>query len=412
MNWPIVALGEVADTALGKMLDNGKSQGLPHVPYLRNINVQWGRIDTSDLLTMEMADEERERFAVEEGDLLVCEGGEVGRCAIWHGRTEYLAYQKALHRVRPSAALDTRYLRYLLEYYSRNGTLASLSTGSAIAHLPQQKLRQVPVPLPSLAEQYRIVQVLEDYLSHIDAGCGYLATAASRTERLHERLLSSALEDISFSLCPLAGLLTVPLANGRSVPSLEGGFPVLRLTALQGDRIDLSERKDGAWTQNEAQRWLVQRGDFLISRGNGSLRLVGRGGLVDQTPDPVAFPDTLVRARPDVSKISAEYLALVWNSPMVRKQIENIARTTAGIFKVNQRDLGAVQLPLPSMGDQVALVKRVYGLRVAVARLDRHRKTAIAHADALRHALLTAAFSGRLSGHNSDFAAAAELILA
>ena len=91
--WKVVPLGEVADTTLGKMLDGGKIRRLPNVPYLRNVNVQWGRIDTDDLLTMELADGDRERFAVQPGDLLVCEGGEIGRAAIWNGRTEYLAFQ-------------------------------------------------------------------------------------------------------------------------------------------------------------------------------------------------------------------------------------------------------------------------------------------------------------------------------
>src|ERR1035437_3835889 len=80
--WRIAQLGEVADTTLGKMLDRGHARGLPTVPYLRNVNVQWGRIDTHDLLDMELADGDRERFAVQPGDLLVCEGGEIGRAAI------------------------------------------------------------------------------------------------------------------------------------------------------------------------------------------------------------------------------------------------------------------------------------------------------------------------------------------
>src|SRR5690348_7768910 len=124
MTWPVVQLGEVADTALGKMLDKAKTKGHSHVPYLRNVNVQWGRIDTEDILTMELAESERERFAVLDGDLLVCEGGEIGRCAIWRGRADYLAYQKALHRIRPKNQLDALFLRYLLEHHALSGQLA------------------------------------------------------------------------------------------------------------------------------------------------------------------------------------------------------------------------------------------------------------------------------------------------
>src|SRR5690348_648944 len=99
--WTQTTLGEIADTSLGKMLDRGKSQGDHLVPYLRNSNVQWGRVDLDDVLTMDIPLEERGFFGLQPGDLLVCEGGEIGRCAIWAGGSEYMAFQKAIHRVRP-----------------------------------------------------------------------------------------------------------------------------------------------------------------------------------------------------------------------------------------------------------------------------------------------------------------------
>ena len=184
MSWPVVPLGDVADTALGKMLDKGKSKGLSHVPYLRNVNVQWGRIDTHNLLTMELAEGELERFSVQRGDLLVCEGGDIGRAAIWQGRDEYIAYQKALHRIRPSPVLDVRFLRYLLEHHSQTGVLARMSTGSTIAHLPQQQLRRVPVPLPPLDEQHRIVELLEGHLSRLDSAEHGVDMSLARIRRL------------------------------------------------------------------------------------------------------------------------------------------------------------------------------------------------------------------------------------
>lgn len=156
---------------------------------------------------------------------------------------------------------------------------------------------------------------------------------------------------------PLRDILATPLANGRSVPSRAGGFPVLRLTALRNGAIDLSERKEGAWTQEDAQRFLVREGDFLVSRGNGSLSLVGRGGLVEADPEPVAFPDTMIRVRPDRQRVEPRYLAHAWGSPAVRAQIERSARTTAGIYKINQAHLGSVAVPVPPLGEQRRVVE-------------------------------------------------------
>jgi type I restriction enzyme S subunit len=392
------------------MLDKAKIKGHAHVPYLRNVNVQWGRIDTDDLLTMELADDERERFAVREGDLLVCEGGEIGRCAIWHGRADYLAFQKALHRIRPSDKLDALFLRYLLEHHALSGQLAKLATGTTIAHLPQEQLRRVPVPLPPLDEQHRIVDLLEGHLSRLDAADDYLHTAQRRNAVLHDQLLDRELAAVESADVPLAELLTTGLSNGKSVPTQEGGFPVLRLTALRDGRIDLAERKSGAWTADDASRFLVERGDFLIARGNGSLRLVGRGGLVTDEPDAVAFPDTLIRARPDPTRIHPEYMAYVWNAPGVRRQIENSARTTAGIYKINQKDLTVVRVPVPSLADQQRITAAVRESRDALSQLSVEVGRAITRSSALRRSLLGAAFSGRLTGAASELSAAEEMI--
>ncbi len=183
-HWRTVTLVEVADTALGKMLDKARPKGSIAVPYLRNVNVQWGRINTHDVLTVDLNEDERDRFALVPGDLLVCEGGDIGRAAIWHGGREYMAFQKALHRVRSRGDLDLRWLRYLLEHYALKGVLAERATGSTILHLPQQQLRRLPVPLPPLAEQRRVVETLEDHLSRLDAAGGDLSGARRRADRL------------------------------------------------------------------------------------------------------------------------------------------------------------------------------------------------------------------------------------
>lgn len=154
----------------------------------------------------------------------------------------------------------------------------------------------------------------------------------------------------------LGELVRQPLTNGRSVPTRVGGFPVLRLTALRTEGVDLQERKGGAWSREEASRYLVAEGDFLVARGSGSLDLVGRGSLVRRMADEVAFPDTAIRVRPAVGQISPEYLSLLWNSPMVRMQVESMARTTAGIYKVNQEHLNSVRLPVPALGEQRRIV--------------------------------------------------------
>ncbi|MEN2421610.1 restriction endonuclease subunit S [Streptomyces rimosus] len=165
----------------------------------------------------------------------------------------------------------------------------------------------------------------------------------------------------------LSEVLAQPLINGRSVKTMADGFPVLRLTAIRRGHVKLNESKEGAWGREDALPYLVRSGDFLVARGNGSLNLVGRGGLVGDVGYEVAFPDTMIRIRVDDRCIAPAYLRLIWDSWLVRKQIEGAARTTAGIYKVNQTTLGDVEVPLPPLAEQHRIVE---ALEEQLSRLD------------------------------------------
>ncbi|MER7570766.1 restriction endonuclease subunit S [Streptomyces sp. NPDC126514] len=162
-------------------------------------------------------------------------------------------------------------------------------------------------------------------------------------------------------------VLIAPIANGRSVRTEDGGFPVLRLTALRSDKVDLAERKEGEWTADEAAPFLVRANDFLICRGSGSLDLVGRGALVPEAPDPVAFPDTMIRVRVPVEHMSPRFFTRLWASPLVREQVEAAARTTAGIYKVSQPAVRELRIPVPPTAEQHRIAA---ALDTRMARLD------------------------------------------
>jgi len=195
----------------------------------------------------------------------------------------------------------------------------------------------------------------------------------------------------------LGQLLREPLVNGRSVPDGTSGFPVLRLTALKGDQIDLAERKTGRWLADEARAFLVNGGDFLVARGNGSIRLVGRGGLVSVNPDPVAFPDTLIRVRVDAAHFSPRLLAVLWNSPLVRLHIERRAKTTAGIHKVNQTDLELTPIPLPPRSEQERLLAQLDKCLSVSETMSSAVESQEKRCSRLRQAILKWAFEGKLA---------------
>ena len=162
MIWEIRKLEKVADFCLGKMLDQKKNRGEP-LPYLANVNVRWGEFDISELREMRFESHELDRYGLKHGDIVMCEGGEPGRCAIWKDQSSSMMIQKALHRIRPHECLIPEFLYYYFLYKGRTGYLAQFFTGATIKHLPREKLALVEVPIPPHEIQEGIASVLSAY---------------------------------------------------------------------------------------------------------------------------------------------------------------------------------------------------------------------------------------------------------
>ncbi len=159
--WPFVPFGEVCETRLGKMLDQKQQTGSHVRKYLRNANVQWFRLDLSDILEMDFDEKARQVFRLRYGDLLICEGGEPGRAAIWRDEISECYYQKALHRGRPKPETATsEYLAWLLWFLAHRGGLGDHVTAATIAHLTGEKLKAMNIPVPPLEAQTEFVERL------------------------------------------------------------------------------------------------------------------------------------------------------------------------------------------------------------------------------------------------------------
>lgn len=156
----IVKIGDITASCLGKMLDAKKNKGEYH-PYLANINVRWGSFDLDDLPLMRFENSEHERYGLKKGDLVMCEGGEPGRCAIWKEEVPNMKIQKALHRIRAKEdLLDIRYLYYWFLLAGQQNLLKGYFTETTIKHLPGDKLKEIELNLPSLEQQQKIADVL------------------------------------------------------------------------------------------------------------------------------------------------------------------------------------------------------------------------------------------------------------
>lgn len=185
MSWEKVKLGEVTESCLGKMLDQKKNKG-SYKPYLANVNVRWGFFDLDNLQEMRFEDDEDEKYGIKYGDLIICEGGEPGRCAIWKEQIPNMKIQKALHRVRVHDIMDFRFVYYWFLLAGKQGALKQYYTGATIMHMPGQKLKEVLIDKPPLIVQQRIGAYLETFDNLIENNQKQIKLLEEAAQRLYK----------------------------------------------------------------------------------------------------------------------------------------------------------------------------------------------------------------------------------
>ena len=398
----MATLEQLCEIQLGKMLSPKSRTGLRPRPYLRNANVLWNRFDLSSILEMDFSEDEEEKFLLRKGDVLVCEGGEPGRAAVWDAQLSSCLYQKALLRLRPrDGVVDPHFVMFRLWLGAVTGEFTGDHAKTTIAHLPEIRLKALRIAVPPMAEQKRIASVLSDGMAQVErAGAAAEAQCdAARALRLAE--LRETFEG------PCAGVwdwklleevLAEPMKTGISRPEARGSTKYcLTLSSVRHGWLDTTARKPIDVTEVEAASNWVRPGAFYIVRGNGNRSLVGRAALAPASMDlPVLYPDLLIQLILNREVVDTAFFQAAWDNPRTRADLEARARTSAGIFKINQENLGKIRIPIPTLSEQrriaAALGKRFTlgeGLRESAA--ERVRQLTV-----LPAALLREAFSGEL----------------
>ena len=162
--WEWVRISTIAVSQLGKTLDRGKDVGQEY-PYLCSINVYYDGIDLSKVKRFKLREDELSKYRLQKGDLLICEGGDYGRCCVWD-REEDMYYQNALHRVRFYCGLLPAFFKYVFELYRKIGYI--VGQGQTIKHFTYESMKSIVLPLPTIEDQYRIVSKIEELLPLIN----------------------------------------------------------------------------------------------------------------------------------------------------------------------------------------------------------------------------------------------------
>ena len=187
MQWPKYLFSDIASSRLGKMLDAKQQTGKWKYPYLANFNVQWFHFELDNLNEMDFNEADQAEFELKDGDLLVCEGGEIGRCAVWHCEVKPCYFQKALHRVRcKDEFVLPDYLARWFQYNCNHGGFSSIEGAKAtIAHLPGAKLKELQVVVPPLELQKEFVK----FSAQVDKSKFAVQKALNEAQTLFDSLM-------------------------------------------------------------------------------------------------------------------------------------------------------------------------------------------------------------------------------
>lgn len=358
MNLPITALGEIAELRLGKMLDAQKNKGKPY-PYLRNPNVQWMRVDLSALKNMPFEDHELDRYGLRAGDVVICEGGEAGRAAVWDGSVPDMKIQKAIHRVRVGKHLDSRFLVHRLMYDYFRGSLSDYYTGATIKHLTGQDLARYEFPLPPLDEQRRIAAILDA----ADSLRAKRRAALAKLDQLAQSIFIDMFGDPTLNprawplrtCAELCNRITVGIVVKPASYYRPTGIPALRSQNIKPNKIVTENLVYFSEIDNRTRlaKTRLRHGDVILVRTGQP----GTAAVVPVELDGINAIDILI-ATPNQSQVRPLYICSFFNSDSGKRLVLGAQRGQIQQH-LNVGSLNDTRIPVPPIELQDQFVEAV-----------------------------------------------------
>jgi type I restriction enzyme S subunit len=334
------------------------------------------------------------------GDFLVAEiDAKVGGFGIVRGELDQaiVSSHYFLFEVNEKV-LNRRFLDFFIRTPVFREQVAAQGSTNYAAIRPENVLGY-KIPLPPLAEQRRIVARIESLAAKIEEARGLREQTIEEVEALRSSAVSN-LSGLKKWQTKTVGEIVGEdaLCNGKSVKTSGecGEVRCLVLSSMRNGRINVQDNKAVPLTLEQAKPFLVRKRDVFVMRGNGSKHLCGQAGLAEKEGERVIFPDLFIRIPLPESEILAEYFVTVWNSGAVRSVIEEKAKTTSGIWKVNQGHISSTLIPVPPLPEQRRIVVYLGGLQAKVDALKKLQSETAAELAALLPSILDKAFKGEM----------------
>ncbi len=402
-NWRVGRFDSLFDVQQGRQVSKGNRIGENQRPFLRTKNVFWNRLDLTDLDEMYFSEADESRLALKPDDLLICEGGDIGRTTIWRGAISSCYYQNHLHRarIRDPKTADAQFVLFWLWYAFEFGHLYfGRGNVTTIPNLSQSKLRELPVAIPPLAEQRKIAAVLGLVQRALEQQERLIALTTELKKALLHQFFTQGLRgepqkqtEIGpvpqrWEVVPLGEYLTEAQYGISAKGSKSGGYAVLRMTNQRQGRISSDNLQYVELTENQFKKFRVERRDILFNRTN-SFELVGRTAIFDLDGDFV-FASYLIRLRTDAKRLQSFFLNHYFNWEETQVRLKSIATRAVSQSNISATRLRGFLVPMPKPDEQEEIVEKVDCLDQKLSVHARKHAALTALFRTLLHNLMTA----------------------
>lgn len=415
--WPVIRIGYGYDVVLGKMLQpSAKDAADQLVPYLKAANVQWENI-AGEPSQMWASNAEIQKFFIRKGDLLVCEGGEVGRCALvpYHPDSACII-QNSIHRVRGYKGYNVNYLLRVLETANAASWFDILCNKATIAHFTRDKFASLRIPAPGLDAQEKIVEYLNQECSHIE-------TIISKQEHLinllEEKRISIISHAVTKGLDPDApikhsgidwigtipknwvitrlkfvGTVQTGIAKGKNYTNQKTiSVPYLRVANVQNGFLSLDNVANIEISQEEHQRYLLRVGDVLMNEG-GDYDKLGRGTIWRGEIENCIHQNHVFAVRPHA--VTSEWLNLFASSSSAQFYFMSLSKQSTNLASISSTNLMELPIVLPPADEQASILAYLDRETAKIDAIINRTHQAITLAKEHRSAIISAAVTGKI----------------
>jgi type I restriction enzyme S subunit len=353
----------------GKQVSKANREGDNQQPFLRTRNISWGRIEISELDKMHFSQSEERRLLLQEGDLLICEGGAIGRSAIWKYKDFSCFYQNHIHRARAidSTTTDSEFFVYWLWYaFEIEKIYFGRANVTTIPNLSKSRLGELLVPLPPISEQRKISALLNMVQQAIEQQERLIDLATELKKTLMHKLFTEGFygepqKETEIGLIAESWRVDSMksfISNSKYGLSIKGqdsgSIPILRMTNQVEGYIDTHNLQYVNIPNDVVEKYRVCRGDLLFNRTN-SFELVGRTALFDIDGDFV-FASYLIRITLDLQQMMPEFINFYLNWDETQQRLKSIATRSVSQSNISASRLGKFLVAIPPMDEQLALV--------------------------------------------------------